>query len=339
LAGQHDDGLHLNDAINFVNEHGCATLQTTPLTPDDEASDSGAEREARIYRPWGHKRVTSLAQIRRHVRNGFPVILVIRNDQVFNRSAALSEAFQWQKTKAEMEADFNRYGPHAICAVGYDDAKQAVLVVNSLGTDWKDGGYCWVHYNNLATIPTVRTDESETWCLEAHVIQVKEELPASVLMKHRLANVRFKLDQQHKVFNDTRRLSPITWKIQDIACNDHTVFLLRDDHLVARLNKIVDVLEDDADAVWTHLTRGLPANSEVTMIAATTGTSVHALTRGGELFNFDSDSGKWKQVTIPNSENAAVIDLRDGRSHGPLSVTTIRGRVFEFDLDEGWLEK
>lgn len=338
LAGDNDDGLDINAAINFAMNQGCASLETMPL--DSAHADSAARREAGLYKATSYAKVESLTEIRRHLSGGFPVILVIRNDQVFNRREALPEPFRWQKTSQQMDADFEEYGPHAVTAVGYDDAKQAVLVMNSLGTEWKDGGFCWVHYDNLLKIPGDRTDVSPYWCLVARVLKIKEGLPAMASMEHKLGTVRFQLDANHEVGikNDSRRLSPARWRVEDIACNDQTVFLLRKDHLVARLNEVVEVLNDDRKAVWSHLDKGLPQNSEVIMIAATTGTPIHALTRKGQLFQFSTGQGKWSRVVVLNSEDAAIIDLRDNRSQGPLSITTIRGRVFTLDIDEGWTE-
>ncbi|MBS1563764.1 MAG: peptidase, partial [Bacteroidetes bacterium] len=37
-------------------------------------------------------------------------------------------------------------GGHAVMAVGYSDAKQAVLVRNSWGTGWGIKGYFWMPY-------------------------------------------------------------------------------------------------------------------------------------------------------------------------------------------------
>jgi hypothetical protein len=39
-------------------------------------------------------------------------------------------------------------GPHAVCAVGYDDAKYggAIEIQNSWGTGWANGGYLWIPY-------------------------------------------------------------------------------------------------------------------------------------------------------------------------------------------------
>jgi C1A family cysteine protease len=40
-------------------------------------------------------------------------------------------------------------GGHAMCAVGYDDSKQAFLVRNSWGANWGLGGYCYMPYAYL----------------------------------------------------------------------------------------------------------------------------------------------------------------------------------------------
>ena len=37
-------------------------------------------------------------------------------------------------------------GGHAMIAVGYDNARQVIIVRNSWGTDWGDGGYCYIPY-------------------------------------------------------------------------------------------------------------------------------------------------------------------------------------------------
>ena len=37
-------------------------------------------------------------------------------------------------------------GGHAVCAVGYDDAKQCLIVRNSWGADWGDHGYFYMPY-------------------------------------------------------------------------------------------------------------------------------------------------------------------------------------------------
>jgi C1A family cysteine protease len=40
-------------------------------------------------------------------------------------------------------------GGHAVAAVGYDDAKGALLIRNSWGTGWGEGGYGWLPYEYI----------------------------------------------------------------------------------------------------------------------------------------------------------------------------------------------
>lgn len=42
-------------------------------------------------------------------------------------------------------------GGHAVCCVGYDDAKQAFIVRNSWGSDWGQGGYFYMPYEFFKT--------------------------------------------------------------------------------------------------------------------------------------------------------------------------------------------
>jgi hypothetical protein len=42
-------------------------------------------------------------------------------------------------------------GGHAMCAVGYDDDRGAIRLLNSWSTDWGDRGYCWVSYELFDT--------------------------------------------------------------------------------------------------------------------------------------------------------------------------------------------
>jgi hypothetical protein len=41
------------------------------------------------------------------------------------------------------------YGMHSVLLVGYDDSRGAFLARNSWGTDWGNGGHCWIAYETL----------------------------------------------------------------------------------------------------------------------------------------------------------------------------------------------
>jgi hypothetical protein len=53
-----------------------------------------------------------------------------------------SSAF-WQYTCVEPEC---KWTGHAIAAVGYDDSRRALKIINSWGQDWGEGGFAWISY-------------------------------------------------------------------------------------------------------------------------------------------------------------------------------------------------
>lgn len=349
-----DDGLVVTEAIQFILKHGCATAKTMPLF-DQALPNSAAESEADVYRAFGHQKAENVSDIRAYLQEGYPVILVIRNSPEFKKNERLKEPYRWERTVEAMQ----NLEPHAICAVGYNDKKQAILVMNSYGDRWKDCGFCWVHYDSLNTIPSERTDDAEVWCLEAHVIMIKNNNPA-VTMSYPFGggfllddgeffhapqtfDVSFVLDDDGMVYGGDIRVSPNVsdlpeWHIEDLTCNDETIFVMRKDQLVARLNN------DDAvvtarkrSAEWAHLTNGLPTGSKIRMIAAAKKTPLFALTDKGELLQMPANGSHWQRSSVDGAAESVFTDLRDNDSKGPVSLATNDGRVFTFEAGEGWV--
>lgn len=54
-------------------------------------------------------------------------------------------------------------GGHAVLVVGYDDAKSALLVRNSWGAGWGQGGYFWLPY---AYLDPARDLAFDFWCIQ-----------------------------------------------------------------------------------------------------------------------------------------------------------------------------
>jgi C1A family cysteine protease len=51
-------------------------------------------------------------------------------------------------------------GAHAVTLVGYDVAQTQFLAKNSFGTDWGNGGYCWIPFDYM------RMHAFENWCFD-----------------------------------------------------------------------------------------------------------------------------------------------------------------------------
>jgi hypothetical protein len=45
--------------------------------------------------------------------------------------------------------DTTFFGAHAMVVVGYDDGREAFMVMNSWGTNWGDGGFGWIRYRDF----------------------------------------------------------------------------------------------------------------------------------------------------------------------------------------------
>ncbi len=62
------------------------------------------------------------------------------------------ESSLWQPGTSKRKAANVRTNGHAVCVVGYDDAKfgGAFKIVNSWGESWGDGGYFWMKYPDYA---------------------------------------------------------------------------------------------------------------------------------------------------------------------------------------------
>lgn len=345
-----DDGLIVTEAIELILEHGCATAKTMPLFNRD-LPDSAAENEAGLYRAFGHQKAESYWDIREYLQEGYPVILVVRNSPEFKSNERLPKPYRWQRTDAGMK----NLQPHAVCAVGYDDEKQAILVMNSYGDQWKCKGFCWVHYSTLETIPEERTDETEVWCLEAHVVMVKNNNPVVTMSyatgggyvlgndSRSTVDVSFALDEDGMVYSGDLRISPDVdrlpqWQIEDLTCNDETIFVLREDQMVARLDNDDDVVTArQHSASWAHLTSGVPNGTQIRMIAAAKNTPLFALADGGQLLRLPAGGYRWRRARVKGVAKNALVDLRDNQSKGPLSLTTNDGRVFTFQEGRRWV--
>merc|ERR1712113_608188 len=53
-------------------------------------------------------------------------------------------------------------GGHAVCAVGYDDVREVLIVRNSWGRGWGDNGFFYMPYRFV----TDRNDVFDAWCIQ-----------------------------------------------------------------------------------------------------------------------------------------------------------------------------
>lgn len=148
INGGKDRGANIIRAAQLVTDHGCATLATMPYDAGNYTAEPAAAalREAKLYRGGGYTRLTGGGLIRAALRQGYAVPVIVQTDPEF--CSGLHDVFRREHRQAGVKArrpeDPHSY--HAMCVVGYDDAKKAFLLMNSWGERWGRQGYCWVDY-------------------------------------------------------------------------------------------------------------------------------------------------------------------------------------------------
>jgi hypothetical protein len=79
--------------------------------------------------------------VKSQIASNFPVPFLIQIDEGFD---------QLQYGQVYTGPSGRNLGNHAMIVVGYDDSKNAFKVLNSWGTNWSTGGYCWISYSAFA---------------------------------------------------------------------------------------------------------------------------------------------------------------------------------------------
>ncbi len=311
------EGLRVLDAIKFVEKSGCASLATMPQHADSPTE--AALIEAATFRAADHERAENLADIKAYLHDGYPVILVVSLDTGFMNYETDSSPYQWDGTKT--------HGFHAISAVGYDDDKQAVLIMNSSGSEWKDSGFCWVSYKNLKSI------DKDSWCVEAHVIKVKDCHPITVRKKGRFGRY-FIMDKDHVVYEKGQPISPPNWQLDDMVYAQDGLFVLRD-------NRTLALMSEDAsrqNREWQHLDFGDLKTEAIAMLTADSSSPVRVLTEDGDIFEYRNQAGEalgvWQKINPPSSDTSRTIDLR--MTGFELRATNVLGQVHVYNNSGDW---
>ncbi|RLI52633.1 MAG: hypothetical protein DRP09_17520, partial [Candidatus Thorarchaeota archaeon] len=151
-----DSGSSMMDASQLTESFGCATLDTMPYSDSDCVTwpSEAAYTEAMSYRTvnpsWDYLTDDNdLAVLKEYLAAGNTAIMAIYVRTAFYGFDSVNNVY------TTSHASGNLYGGHAVCIVGYDDAKAtsdgqgAFLLVNSWGTDWGDSGFWWMSYEAM----------------------------------------------------------------------------------------------------------------------------------------------------------------------------------------------
>lgn len=144
-----DEGCYPRDAMRFSRDIGVPRENVWPFDPakvndklpwhvHQDASRFLLFQWWRIYAS-GQQRSDAVAQA---IASGFPVIFGLELDAAF---------FSYSGGTI-MALGSERRGGHMLCILGYReraDGTREFLILNSWGTGWGEGGFCWMHEDVL----------------------------------------------------------------------------------------------------------------------------------------------------------------------------------------------
>jgi C1A family cysteine protease len=160
-----DAGTYFERALGLLQDSGSASLFDYPYDwtrcdkPSDEiVSKYGGHFKIRTF----HRLSTGkdiLDDIKGQLSRNNPVVLGIMTTPIFDqfRGRGIYDV-------SSSYLHDNPSGRHAITAVGYDETKQAVRIINSWGTTWGDSGFLWISYETLRN--SLEADNAEAYVME-----------------------------------------------------------------------------------------------------------------------------------------------------------------------------
>lgn len=164
-----DTGVPTEFAMKMLDAYGSVPEKEFPYLEASKQKDEAARKEFLERQPGGaletkgkknrimtgYKSVTKLSAIRKGLADGVPVVLAMRVYSSIGKTGK-NGMLPMPTTKDEFQ------GGHAVIAAGYDNEKKVLIVRNSWGSDWADGGYFYMPYEyvkqghvRLALVPKI----------------------------------------------------------------------------------------------------------------------------------------------------------------------------------------
>ena len=137
------DGMGIDHGLRILRRGAVSLIQ---MPYDDTNCVKPSRRIRRLanqfrVRKWRYTDPDDLDTIKGELAKRHPVIFGMHSDPTF-------EAHKGDTVYAAASQS-NFSGPHAMVAVGYDERRQAIKLINSWGENWGDRGYAWLDYETF----------------------------------------------------------------------------------------------------------------------------------------------------------------------------------------------
>lgn len=140
LNGGTDSGIEIIDALHFLKKRGCPPESDMPYHNQDPARppSTRAKQNAINYRINGFARVDyiDIDQIRAHLLQKKPMVVTM----VISKNFIKLDKLVWEQPIGASK------GRHTMAIIGYDDSKELLYLLNSVGKDWGEKGQVAVSY-------------------------------------------------------------------------------------------------------------------------------------------------------------------------------------------------
>jgi C1A family cysteine protease len=156
-----DGGSIISDAISGLREHGACSEETWPFDEGavlDEPHGEAYEEASQFLVEDVLQVPTTLEAWRTCLAEGSPIVFGI----------SLFNSFDNHRKKGLVPLPTNKetaresHSGHAMLCVGYSDPDKLFIVRNSWGTDWGDGGYCYIPYSYLLNS---KFNDGDSWII------------------------------------------------------------------------------------------------------------------------------------------------------------------------------
>jgi C1A family cysteine protease len=141
-----DSGAMIRDGIKTLAKQGVCSEKSWPyiISKFAEKPPASCFKEALKHQITEYQRLSTLDEVRDCLARGFPFVFGFSVYESFETQKVAKTGIMPMPSKKE-----RMLGGHAVCGVGYDDAKKKLIVRNSWGKNWGMDGYFLMPYGYL----------------------------------------------------------------------------------------------------------------------------------------------------------------------------------------------